>query len=250
MSTDLTARHHRIQSSMHSLESLEKFAPEIERKLDYRFENRSLMALAFVHRSFINENRNVTEHNERLEFLGDSVLNLLISDYLYRYLPNTPEGDLSYLRSRLVEATSCCVYIQKLDVGSYLLLGKGERMNDGRGRDTILADLFEALIGAIYLDGGLDAARKFLFKNFSPEIDKILKTPIRNFKADLQDISQKKYKETPQYIVLAEEGPDHSKKFVVSVIISGKEWGRGEGNSKKEAQQQAAERALKAFEND
>lgn len=234
---------------MHSLETILKLAPEIERKLGYRFQDKNLMALAFVHRSYINENRSITEHNERLEFLGDSILNLLISDYLFRYLPNTPEGDLSYLRSRLVEASSCVTYVQKLDVTGYLLLGKGERMNDGRGRDSILADLFEALIGAIYLDGGIESAKKFLFKNFSSDIDAILKTPIRNFKADLQDLSQKKYKETPQYHVLSEEGPDHSKKFLVSVVILEKEWGRGEGNSKKEAQQKAAEDALLKLEN-
>lgn len=229
---------------MKTLESLHKSTPEIELKIGYAFKDRELLKLAFIHRSFINENRNVNEHNERLEFLGDSVLNLLISDYLYRYLPNTPEGDLSYLRSRLVDANSCCTYVQKLDVSSYVLLGRGESMNDGRGRTTILADLFEALIGAIYLDGGQEAAKKFLFKNFSTEIGQILKTPIRNFKADLQDFAQKKYREPPLYTVISEEGPDHSKKFIVSVSINGVVMGQGEGSSKKEAQQKAAEVAF------
>lgn len=233
---------------MKTLESLHKSTPEIEIKIGYAFKDRELLKLAFIHRSFINENRNVCEHNERLEFLGDSVLNLLISDYLYRYLPNTPEGDLSYLRSRLVDANSCSTYIQKLDVSSYVLLGRGESMNDGRGRTTILADLFEALIGAIYLDGGLEASKKFLFKNFSSEIGQILKTPIRNFKAELQDFAQKKYREPPDYTVISEEGPDHSKKFIVSVSINGIVMGQGEGSSKKEAQQKAAEAAFKKIE--
>lgn len=233
---------------MKTQESLHKSTPEIESKIGYSFKDRELLKLAFVHRSYINENRSVTEHNERLEFLGDSVLNLLISDYLYRYLPNTPEGDLSYLRSRLVDAPSCATYVQKLDVASHVLLGRGESLNDGRGRTTIQADLFEALIGAIYLDGGQDAAKKFLFKNFSTEIDQILKTPIRNYKADLQDYAQKKFKEPPQYTVISEEGPDHSKVFVVSVSIKGAEMGRGEGASKKEAQQKAAEMAFRQIE--
>lgn len=229
---------------MNSYEELLRSAPEIELRLDYTFIDKNLLALACTHRSFVNENKNVTEHNERLEFLGDSILNLLISDYLYRYLPGTPEGDLSYLRSRLVEATSCMLYVQKLELSAYLLMGKGERMNDGRGRESILSDLFEALIGAIYLDGGMDAAKRFLFKNFSPEIDKILLTPVRNYKAELQDLSQKNYKQAPVYTVITESGPDHSKHFVISVAVHGKEVGQGVGNSKKEAQQIAAKEAL------
>lgn len=230
---------------MRSYEELIRSAPEIEMRLGYTFVDKKLLALAFVHRSFINENKSVAEHNERLEFLGDSILSLLISDYLYRYLPGTPEGELSYLRSRLVEAHSCMVYVQKLELSPYLLLGKGERMNDGRGRESILADLFEALIGAIFLDGGMEATKRFLFKNFSPEIDTILKTPIRNFKAELQDFCQKKFKEAPLYQVLEESGPDHNKYFVIAVVVQNNTLGRGEGNSKKEAQQKAAEEALK-----
>ncbi len=139
-------------------------------------------------------------------------------------------------------------YIQKLQIEEFLLLGKGERMNDGRGRDSILSDLFEAIIGAIYLDGGIEAARRFLFKNFSKDIEGILKTPLRNWKALLQDYAQKKYQQPPIYKVLSEVGPDHSKVFLVSVSIHDEEVGRGEGPSKKEAQQAAAANALQSLE--
>lgn len=232
---------------MNQLEHLIYHAASIESKLGYRFKDRSLLALAFVHRSFINENRDIKQHNERLEFLGDSVLGMLMADYLYRYFPSTPEGQLSYLRSRLVEAISCVGYIQSLGIAQYILLGKGEQMNDGRGRESILADLFEAIIGAIYLDGGIEAAKKFLFENFNDKIEEILKTPIRNWKALLQDYCQKKHQQTPIYQVLQESGPDHSKIFQISVLINKQELGRGGGASKKEAQQAAAADALSRF---
>lgn len=229
---------------MKALELLTKNISTIETKLGYKFKNLELLALAFVHRSCINENREIQNHNERLEFLGDSILGLLIAEYLYVFLPNTQEGELSYLKSRLVEANSCIKYIHKLNVEQYLLLGKGERMNDGRGRESILADLFEAIIGAIYLDGGLESAKVFLFNNFSEEINAILQKPLRNWKALLQDYCQKKYQTTPSYLVLEESGPDHSKTFRISVLLNSKEVGFGEGASKKEAQQKAAEDAL------
>jgi ribonuclease-3 len=229
---------------MNKLESLIQQAPEIESRLGYQFKDKSLLALAFVHRSFINENRDVNEHNERLEFLGDSVLGILIAEFLYRKLPTTPEGDLSYLRSRLVEASSCMAFIQKLNLESYVLLGKGERLNDGRGRDSILADLFEAVIGAIYLDGGIESARQFIFRNFTPEIDAILMTPLQNWKAMLQDHCQKKFQQAPNYHVLSESGPDHSKLFKIMVKLNDDELGVGEGPSKKEAQQAAAADAV------
>ena len=229
---------------MNQMEQLIQQISFIEKHLGYSFKDRSHLMLAFVHRSFINENRDVRQHNERLEFLGDAVLGTLISDYLYHTLPDTPEGQLSYLRSRLVEASSCVHYMQSLNVSSYLLLGKGERMNDGRGRDSILADLFEAIIGAIYLDGGLEAARQFLFKNFSNQIEAILKTPLSNWKALLQDYCQKTFQQTPTYQVLQETGPDHSKVFQMSVWINQQELGKGTGASKKEAQQAAAANAL------
>lgn len=232
---------------MNPIEQLLFHAPEIESQLGYRFRDHSLMALAFVHRSFINEHREIDQHNERLEFLGDSVLGLLVAEHLYRHMPSTPEGDLSYLRSRLVEASSCIAYMQKLDLEKYLLLGKGEKRNDGRGRDSILADLFEALIGAIFLDGGLPAAQQFLFGNFSEDIASILKMPLNNWKALLQDYCQKNFQQTPTYIILHEAGPDHSKTFTIAVSVNGKEIAQGSGASKKEAQQAAAESAVRNF---
>ncbi len=233
--------------SMNQIEHLIKNTSDIETKLGYRFKDHSLLVLAFVHRSFINENKTIAHHNERLEFLGDSVLGMLISDYLYHSLPKTSEGQLSYLRSRLVEAGSCVNYVQDLGVASYVLLGKGERMNDGRGRESILADLFEAIIGAIYLDGGIEAAKNFLFQNFTSRFEEILKTPLRNWKAILQDYCQKKFQQTPVYHVLQESGPDHSKVFKISVLVNQRELGKGLGPSKKEAQQSAAEDAIIRF---
>lgn len=233
---------------MNDLKELLSHSSEIEAKVGHVFNDKNLLTLSFTHRSYINENEDADEHNERLEYLGDSILGFLIAEYLYKYLPNTPEGELSYLRSRLVEASSCVTYVQKLDLEKYLLLGKGEQMNDGRGRESILADLFESLIGAIYLDGGMDAARLFLFKNFSKEIEEILKTPVCNWKAQLQDYCQKKYHHPPVYKVVSESGPDHQKTFSISVIINNEEMGHGEGPSKKEAQQAAAQDAFTKIE--
>jgi len=231
---------------MSYIDTIYKKAYEIESKLGYTFNDKRLLVLALVHRSFVNENRDIIdEHNERLEFLGDSVLGLIISEYLYRYLPDTPEGELSYLRSRLVEASSCVNYVGQLGIEDYVLLGKGEQLNDGRGRESILADLFEAIVGAIFLDGGIEPTKRFIFQNFSIQINEIMKQPDHNWKALLQDYSQKNYQEPPHYVVIDESGPDHSKTFVISVQIRGNELGRGAGSSKKEAQQAAAEEALR-----
>lgn len=216
----------------------------IEAKLGYIFQEKRLLALAFTHCSYINEHQDVVEHNERLEFLGDSVLGLLIANYLYTLYPQMPEGELSYLRSRLVEANSCMLYVQKLELESYLLLGRGERMNAGRGRSSILSDLFEAIVGAIYVDGGIMAARDFLFQNFAQEMHAIIQRPLCNWKAKLQDLCQKKYQKPPFYQVLEEKGPDHNKIFTMAVMIDGVEVGRGVGPSKKEAQQIAAAKAV------
>ncbi len=221
----------------------------IEARLGYTFQNKKLLKQAFIHRSYFNEHREeVEEHNERLEFLGDSVLGLLISDYLYQHLPMQAEGELSRLRAHLVEAGSCAKFLQRLDLASFVQLGRGEQMNEGRGRDTILADLFEALIGAIYLDGGIAKAHAFFWHHFAPEIQRILTHPARNWKAELQDCSQKKYQRPPIYKVVREEGPDHSKMFVIAAYLGTREVGQGIGSSKKEAEQAAAKNALEKLE--
>jgi ribonuclease-3 len=217
----------------------------VESRLGYVFQNKKLLKQAFIHRSYFNEHRDaVEEHNERLEFLGDSVLGLLISDYLYQHLPTQAEGELSRLRAHLVEAGSCARLLQQLTLSEFVQLGRGERMNEGRGRETILADLFEALIGAVYLDGGIVEAQKFFWGHFQDEIQKILQHPARNWKAELQDYSQKKYQRPPIYKVLREEGPDHSKVFVVAAFLDDQQRGQGTGSSKKEAEQAAAQDAI------
>lgn len=229
---------------MNAFDGLIFNALEIEAKIGYKFRDPALLALAFVHRSYINEHREISRHNERLEFLGDSVLGLLVSNFLYQHFPDRPEGELSSLRSRLVDSRTCMTFLLKLDVHKYLLLGKGEKLSDGRGRESILGDLFEAIIGAIYLDGGLEAARHFFFGHFSGDIDSIIDKPINNWKALFQDFCQRAFQQPPKYSVVSESGPDHSKIFTVRVAVNDEEMGIGEGGSKKDAQQAAAENAL------
>lgn len=234
---------------MNTYDHLQKGIPLVEDQINYTFKDKNLIALAFIHRSFTNENRNVINlHNERLEFLGDAILGLVVSDFLYSHLPDHPEGELSYLRSRLVEAPACMLYLQKIDLERFLMVGKGEAMNEGKGRGTILADLFEAIMGAIYLDGGIEAARCFFFDHFKEEVLSIIEKPHRNWKAELQDYCQKKYQKPPEYVVLREEGPDHLKIFYVQVCLDQKELGKGKGSSKKEAEQSAAEDAILIME--
>ena len=217
----------------------------IEERLGYLFSNKDLLCNALTHRSYVNEHRDPgLAHNERLEFLGDSVLGLVVADYLYHRLPSYAEGALSQLRSKLVEAASCSKYLQKLNVAEFILLGRGEKMTDGRGKLSILADVFEAIVGAIFLDGGLAMAKSFLLCHFEEEANVAIGSPPRNYKAELQDYSQRKYQKIPVYKVAEESGPDHAKMFHVIVSIDEREAGMGLGNSKKEAEQRAAFDAL------
>lgn len=229
---------------MTPFETLRFSLPKIEEILGSPFGNKDLLMLAFVHRSFVNEHRDlIGEHNERLEFLGDSVLGLAMADYLYRRLPSYPEGSLSQLRSRLVDAVACTRFLQKLKLGDYILLGKGEQLS-GKAKDSIQADVFEAIIGAMYLDGGLGIVRSFLTFHFEADIEEAIGSPARNYKAELQDYSQKKYQKPPAYRVVDESGPDHAKIFHVAVSIENEDLGLGAGSSKKEAEQRAAFEAL------
>ena len=235
-----------------SMENFEQFLeklPTIEERLGYQFRNRDLLVQAFIHRSFLNEHRQlVNEHNERLEFLGDSVLGLIVAEFLYRRLPDHPEGELSRLRSQLVEATMCSHFANQLELAPFVLLSRGERMNDGRGRTTILADLMEALLAAIYLDGGFETARKVFLDLFQRDIEAALLEPGKNWKAKLQDWAQKNRQTTPVYKIVSETGPDHSKYFVVVAIVGSETLGQGEGMSKKNAEQAAAEASLSKIE--
>lgn len=230
---------------MNPLERLKSEIGAIEENLGYVFENKEYLILSLIHRSFINEYRNgPLPHNERLEFLGDSVLGLLVADYLYHRLPGHPEGLLSQLRSRLVDANACAQFLQKLHLSPFILLGRGETLTEGRTKVSILADAFEALLGAIYLDGGLATTKSFLLCHFESEFEAAIGSPPRNYKAELQDHSQKQFQKTPIYKVVDETGPDHAKVFRVMVFVDEKEAGIGMGASKKEAEQRAAFDAL------
>lgn len=234
---------------MNPLNVLSPQIPLVTACLGYSFQDSLLLVLALTHRSFLNECREKdVGHNERLELLGDSVLNLLVTESLYKSYPSISEGELSPMRAQLVDSTACLRYVQKLGVGPFLLLGKGEKRNDGKGRDSILANLFEALLGAIYLDGGFTAAQRFFFSHFQEEIDAVVPASTYNPKARLQDHVQKNYQSTPSYEVVEESGPDHAKDFVVRVMLKQKEMGRGRGGSKKLAQHAAALDALRQLD--
>jgi ribonuclease III len=234
---------------MNPLEELKSKVEEIEEKLGYVFENKDILINSLIHRSYVNEHREgILSHNERLEFLGDSVLGLVVADYLYHRLPTYSEGALSQLRSKLVEATTCAKYLQKLGLQDYILLGRGEKMTEGRNKISILADAFEAVVGAVYLDAGLSVTKSFLLCHFEEEANEAIGSPPRNFKAELQDYSQKRFQKVPVYKISGESGPDHSKLFHVIAYVDEREAGMGIGASKKEAEQRAAFDALSKLE--
>lgn len=221
---------------------------KFENKIGVTFINKSLLKQAFTHRSYINENReSKLEHNERLEFLGDAVLELVVTDYLYETLKESNEGEMTSLRSALVNADTCSLVAQKLGMNDFLLLSRGEAKDSGRARQFILANTLEAIIGAIYLDQGLEIAREFILKNISPLIPEIVKKGAWiDAKSLLQEKAQEHIGTTPVYKTLSETGPDHDKQFTVGVYVSGELYGEGEGKSKQDAEQGAARKALES----
>jgi ribonuclease III len=230
---------------MTQIDNLKENLQKVELKLHISFEDKNLLLLSFVHSSFMNENKNlINEHNERLEYLGDTVLNLIVSTYLYKVLPDVTEGVLSTLRSHIVDLDSCATFYKKLELEKYLLLGKGEEKTIERGRDTILADALEALIGAIYLDKGFDLTYDFFIDNFKDNLEKILKSPNKNYKALLQEFSQKRFQRPPVYVIVEEKGPDHAKIFEIDVFVNNEKMGTGFGSSKKEGENAAATDAI------
>lgn len=223
---------------------------KIEERLGYKFQDLSLLEQSFVHKSFLNEHMELVKgSNERLEFLGDSVLGLIISEFLYQKFPEYTEGALSELRARLVESKALQNYIEKLNISSHLIKGKGESREENKA--SLVADLFEAIVGAIYLDGGYENVKSFLFNNFQTEFEATMGAPSRNWKTELQDFAQKKYATKPIYRIVHEEGPDHAKIFHVTVSILEVDRGFGVGTSKKQAETNAAEQAIsKVMENE
>lgn len=218
--------------------------------IDISFRNGNLLVEALTHRSYLNEHRDYTgSHNERLEFLGDAVLELATTDFLFKKFPAKPEGELTAYRAALVNTVSLAESSQALGVNEYLLLSKGEAKDTGRARDVILADTFEAIIGAIYLDQGYDVAAAFIAKNIFNKIDNVIaKRSYQDAKSRFQEAAQEKRGITPAYETLSEVGPDHDKRFTVGVFIGSKEIARGEGQSKQEAEQSAAEAGLVAMQ--
>lgn len=216
----------------------------LESRLGYNFNNISLLKNALVHTSYANEVRNGVTSNERLEFLGDSVLSLIVSDHIFNKFPNMPEGELTRLRASLVCEKALCGFARELDLGHFLYLGKGEDKGGGRDRDSILADAFEAVLAAIYLDGGMDAAKKHVMRFVLREIDAHTEENTKDYKTILQEIIQRNPEESVSYILTGSEGPDHDKSFTVEVHLNSNVIGEGTGKSKKQAEQMAAKQAL------
>ena len=217
---------------------------ELENKIGYTFKNRKLLKIALTHSSFANESGGKFVSYERLEFLGDSVLGIITSDYIFRTFPHLPEGELTKLRATLVCEKQLCVFSQELGLKKFNKLSRGERHCMGQNRPSILADVFEAICAAIYLDSGMEEAKNFVLKFIVPAVKNPRIQNAKDYKTDLQEIVQKNPGETIEYVLIKEEGPDHDKKFTVEAKISNNPVGRGSGKSKKEAEQHAAKAAL------
>ncbi|KKW40030.1 MAG: Ribonuclease 3 [Parcubacteria group bacterium GW2011_GWA1_54_9] len=215
-------------------------------RLGFPFNNLNLLIEALTHRSYLNEHRDYAgSHNERLEFLGDAVLELATTDFLFKKFPAKPEGELTAYRAALVNTVSLAESAQLLGISDYLLLSRGEAKDTGRARDVILADAFEAIIGAIYLDSGYASAEAFIAKNLYNKIDDVIaKRSYQDAKSRFQEVAQEKRGITPNYETLSEVGPDHDKRFTVAVFIGASEIARGTGQSKQEAEQSAAQAGL------
>ncbi|MDH3974341.1 MAG: ribonuclease III [Deltaproteobacteria bacterium] len=216
----------------------------LQARIGFQFSSESLLRHALTHKSFVNENKTLNVgDNERLEFLGDAVLDLVISEILYTLFPDLKEGPLSKKRASIVREESLAAIAREIGLGEYILLGKGELLSGGRDKSSLLADTFEALVAALYLDGGLEKAKEVIEEIFIP----LIKSPLHfaDFKSELQELCQKEKRGPIAYEVASESGPDHDKTFEVVLHIEGKPVARGRGKSIKEAEQMAARRALK-----
>jgi ribonuclease-3 len=222
---------------------------ETEQALDLSFSNKALLQRALTHRSYLNENPGYPlEDNERLEFLGDAILDFVTAEYLYHHFPEMAEGRLTNLRSALVRTERLASFAEMLRLGDHLFLGRGEAESGGRNRPAILCDAFEALIGAFYLDQGLEHVREFILQHIEPALEDILAADtVKDAKSRLQEVAQSEYQLTPTYRTVKEEGPDHAKLFTIEAVIGEKAYGSGTGYSKQNAAQAAAEAALEVL---
>jgi len=220
---------------------------ELQSRLGIVFRDQNLLKEAFTHSSYVNEQRSGQKrHNERLEFLGDAVLELTVSEYLFRAYPERTEGELTKLRASIVCEPSLVTYAEKLHFGTYVFLGKGEELTGGRNRPALLADVFEAFIGALYLDQGLHAVQQFLHRHLFSYLEADSQ-PIVDYKTALQEYTQQRGLGAVDYRIVRETGPDHDKHFVTEVWLEEQLLGTGSGRSKKEAEQQAAAQALQSL---
>ncbi len=230
--------------------TLAKLVNSIEKKIGYEFNNKELIISALIHKSYSNENIKYKDNNnEKLELLGDTVLNIITTEYLYFAFKNFSEGELVKLRSKIVSEPILASFAHQLDLGEYLLLSKGEVRNGGKTRPSILADAFEALLGAFYIDAGIERTKEFLTPFLTRKVERIHKDKMSfDYKTVLQEHTQFKYKNIPEYIVTNTQGPDHMKMFTVAVELNNEIIGIGNGKSKKEAEQSAARNACKKLE--
>ncbi|MCS7152054.1 MAG: ribonuclease III [Endomicrobia bacterium] len=216
---------------------------EIEKLLGIKFNNTELLRIALTHKSWAVENK-ISDHNERLEFLGDSVLAVVVAEYLYKKFPYKDEGSLSKLRSVLVSKSQLAKWGKQIGLGRFVLISKAEEITGGRRKDSIIAGVFEAILGAIYLDKGIEACKKFLTEKFFILLSDV---EIQDYKSLLQEIAQKKFKTLPEYVIVKEVGPDHDKEFDCIVRIGERLLGHGKGKTKKQAQQNAAKEAIEVL---
>lgn len=220
----------------------------LSKKLGISFRDTELIRQAFVHRSSLNESKTMPVSNERLEFLGDSILSFLVSDYLYKTYTGFSEGELTNLRSSIVKTSALAAVASQLDLGAYLMLSRGEEDGGGRKNTSILADTFEAFLGAVYLDHGLSFAKKILEKMLFPLLPKILEDKLyKDAKSTFQELVQEETKVPPAYKLLEEKGPDHAKEFTIGVYVENVLWGKGSGKSKQEAEMDAAKHAIEKW---
>lgn len=232
------------------LNSISKARPatDLARALGFAFKDTGLLQQAMYHRSYLNEAGESVESNERMEFLGDAVLGLIVSDKLYRDYPGLSEGHLSQLRAILVRWDALAGVAGRIDLGDYLVLGRGEEMSGGRARPSNLAAALEALIGAAFLDAGMAGARKLVLKLLKPDFEQIAAQGVTaDSKSELQHVAQTRWHQIPEYRLRSSEGPDHAKLFTVEVLVGNQVVGQGQGRNKKQAELNAARQALETL---